>query len=110
MDVCTLYGVDSIIHYPYGVLECSYIEPKQLTFLRARREELLEILRPQILNIVEAWQYPDNNLKTAIGMRDGNPYERLYEWTMKYNEFNKMDWTKDWEENVKSLRNIKPKL
>jgi len=68
------------------------------------------MLQLNILGVVEGFGFPDNSLKTAIGQRDGNAYEKLYEWSTKYNDFNKVDWSKDWEQNVKSLRGIKPKL
>lgn len=108
-NLCTLYGIEQLLKHPLGLIESGYIESKQFTMLRERKEELLTLIRPYALNLVEGFDIPDNSLKTAIGARDGKPYETLWEWVNKYNEFNKIDWTKHWEEDIKALRKITPK-
>lgn len=110
LNLCCLYGVDQILKYPQGVIESSYLEGKQLTMLRERREQLYELIRPYALGLIEGFRYTDNSLKTAIGTYDGKAYENLIEWVNKYNSVNTYDWKQDWEENVKALRTMKPKL
>lgn len=108
-NLCALYGVNQLLKNPLGLIESGYLEPKQFTMLRERKEELLALIRPYALNLVEGFDFPDNTLKTAIGRSDGKPYETLWEWVNKYNDFNKKDWTQHWEEDIKSLRKITPK-
>ena len=52
------------------------------------REVLLEEIRPDALTLVEAFEYSDNTLMSAIGRSDGRPYEHLMEWFRKSNDVN----------------------
>jgi len=111
--LCTLYGVDKLLTHPLGLFESEFMTPKQVTLLGERKETLLEELRPDVIGIVDAFGYPDNTLRSALGVYDGNVYETLMKYVRENNEFNKHDWTETFEKYIKKIRTIEwplPKL
>jgi hypothetical protein len=48
----------------------------------------MEELRPESLSLVEAFGYDDNILLSAIGRKDGKPYETLLDWAKNKNTLN----------------------
>ena len=54
--------------------------------LKSARDELfklLDLLRPDAVNLVDSFDFPDNILCSTIGRKDGNIYEALVESTWK---------------------------
>lgn len=45
--------------------------------------ELLDSIRPNAVSLVDAWDFSDNELQSAIGRADGNVYEALYDYAKK---------------------------
>lgn len=45
-------------------------------------------MRPDALTLMEAFDYDDNILMSAIGTSDGKAYENLIGWAKKYNPLN----------------------
>ncbi len=45
-------------------------------------------IRPDALALVEAFQYSDNTLHSAIGRADGKAYETLLNWARNSNDVN----------------------
>lgn len=45
--------------------------------------EMLAVLRPNAVALVDAFDFHDLVLNSALGCYDGNVYERLYEWAQK---------------------------
>jgi len=111
--LCALYGIEKLLANPLGLAESGYLNSNQVRMLRERKLELLEEIRKDAIGLVDAFDYPDNTLQSALGVYDGNVYETLMDWVKKYNDFNKHDWTDTWEKDIKALRYIqrpKPKL
>lgn len=52
----------------------------QLSLLRNRRVDLLAELRPNAVALVDAFDYPDRLLNSALGRYDGQVYDALYEY------------------------------
>lgn len=69
-----LYAVDKISDYSLSFFETGVLGSTSLSTYRTIREELLTKLRPNALAIVEAFDYSDNTLHTAIGRKDGQAY------------------------------------
>ena len=68
-------------------------------------------MRPDALSIVEAFQYDDNTLHSAIGCEDGKVYERLLDWSKNHNIVNKEETRKEIIEEIKKAKSLlKPKL
>ena len=49
---------------------------------------MLAKIRPNALTIVEAFDYSDGNLHSAIGRRDGKAYWTLLDWAKNKNDVN----------------------
>lgn len=58
-------------------LSSGYLSPKQHELLRNRVHALLAELRPQAVNLVDAFGIPDFQLNSALGRFDGNVYPNL---------------------------------
>ena len=56
-----------------------------------------EIIRPQILNLAEAFDFTDSNLNSTIGHSDGRVYERLYDAALS-SPLNRKDKYKGFDE------------
>ena len=111
--LCALYAVDKLIKYPQGLFESGYIQPEQFKLLKKKKSMLLGEVRPNAIGLVDAFEYPDNTVRSAIGSYDGDVYENLWKWVHTHNEFNKVDLTETWQKYVKALRYVKrptPKL
>ena len=51
----------------------------QAGFISEAVRRLLRLVRPNAVALVDAFEYPDNVLNSAIGRHDGRVYEALYE-------------------------------
>ncbi|KAG0230854.1 Peroxisomal acyl-coenzyme A oxidase 1 [Actinomortierella wolfii] len=57
-----------------------YISPAQAAWCKERRQELVDSLRYDLIGLVDAFDFSDNQLNSAIGRYDGRVYESQYEW------------------------------
>lgn len=64
-----------------GFVEDGYINAQHLATIRETVHGLLSNLLPDLISLGDAWDFTDPSLGSAIGMYDGNMYERLMAWT-----------------------------
>ncbi|KAF9978744.1 Peroxisomal acyl-coenzyme A oxidase 1 [Actinomortierella ambigua] len=57
-----------------------YLSPAQASWCKDRRQELVDALRHDLIGLVDAFDFSDNQLNSAIGRYDGRVYESQYEW------------------------------
>ncbi|KAF2802696.1 acyl-CoA oxidase [Mytilinidion resinicola] len=62
-------------------IEDGYLSLSQLSTIRDLVNSLLDKLKPEIVALTDAWDFTDASLCSAIGMKDGNAYETLMNWT-----------------------------
>jgi acyl-CoA oxidase len=62
----------------------------QRAAVRAAVRHLLEVLRPDIIALTDAWEFPDNTLNSALGRHDGDVYTSLYN-AAKASPLNRVD-------------------
>lgn len=62
-------------------LDDNYLTSKQLDDVRDLINHHLTHLLPEAIGLTDAWDFSDASLASAIGMKDGNVYERLMGWT-----------------------------
>ena len=74
-NLLNLYGAHEVLENPTSLFESGYITPKSLTALKAFYKETLTLIRPQALNLVEAFDHHDNVLNSTIGNYYGDIYE-----------------------------------
>lgn len=55
----------------------------QILQVSVRIKELLSQLRPNAVALVDAFDFPDQMLKSVLGRYDGNVYENLFEWARR---------------------------
>lgn len=55
----------------------------QITQVNQRVLELLAVIRPNAVALVDAFDYKDITLGSVLGRYDGNVYENLFEWAKK---------------------------
>ena len=55
----------------------------QITQVNQRIKELLTVIRPDAVALVDAFDFQDVTLGSVLGRYDGNVYENLFEWAKK---------------------------
>jgi len=81
--VPTLFALATITFF-VGALACAedgFLSLAQLDAMRDLVGELLDRLLPDLCGLTDAWDFTDAGLGSAIGMRDGDVYNRLLCWT-----------------------------
>lgn len=48
--------------------------------MMTRRAQLLKMLRPNAVTLVDAYDYPDRLLNSCLGRYDGQVYDALYDY------------------------------
>jgi hypothetical protein len=61
-------------------LESGYVTGTQAGLVRAAVRALLAEVRPDAVALVDAWNFSDHVLGSALGRRDGNVYQALFDW------------------------------
>lgn len=64
----------------------------QITQAHQRVKELLAVIRPEAVALVDAFDYRDMSLGSVLGRYDGNVYENMFEWA-KNSPMNKTEVT-----------------
>ena len=62
------------------ILQSNTLTSDQMSCLLSRRVELLQLLRPNAIALVDSFDYPDRILNSCLGRYDGQVYEALYEY------------------------------
>jgi len=60
-----------------------YLNAAQTTFLRKAIRQLLDEVRPNAVGLVDAFDFSDQVLQSAIGKYDGKVYEKLLQWVQR---------------------------
>uniref|UniRef100_UPI00398EDA9D peroxisomal acyl-coenzyme A oxidase 2-like n=1 Tax=Pristiophorus japonicus TaxID=55135 RepID=UPI00398EDA9D len=81
--LCDLYALTGILVNAGDFLYDGYMTGKQLDLVNASQLDLLALVRKDAVSIVDAFDYPDQQLNSAIGNYDGHAYQRLFEWAQK---------------------------
>jgi len=82
-DLCDLFALYYIERNVGDFMEDHYFEPKHTKLIRTGVYSLLDRIRPNAVAIVDAFNFPDWSLNSALGRYDGKVYEALYESTTK---------------------------
>ena len=86
--VCSLFA---LIHIQENLGDWfDYLQSSQIQWIKAATRNLLSLLRPDVIGLTDAFEFPDNVLNSAIGRHDGKVYESLYA-AAKSSELNKKD-------------------
>ncbi|CAG8692912.1 6624_t:CDS:1, partial [Scutellospora calospora] len=75
-----LYFINTVLNQSGDFLVDGYYTPYHISLLKQGQKKLLNIIRPEAIGLVDAWEFSDNDLNSALGREDGNVYKALYEW------------------------------
>ncbi|KAF9165664.1 Peroxisomal acyl-coenzyme A oxidase 1 [Actinomortierella ambigua] len=75
-----LHGLHRLLERVGDFVLDGYLSPAQATWCKERRQELVDALRYDLIGLVDAFDFSDNQLNSAIGRFDGRVYESQYEW------------------------------
>lgn len=73
-------------------LQENILTDSQVTQVHQRIKELLTVIRPDAVTLVDAFDFQDVSLGSVLGRYDGNVYENLFEWA-KTSPLNKAEVT-----------------
>ncbi|XP_030062522.1 peroxisomal acyl-coenzyme A oxidase 2 [Microcaecilia unicolor] len=81
--LCHLFALHWIRTNAGSFLHDEYISGNQLDMVTASYLDLLLLLRKEAVILVDAFDYTDEQLNSALGSYDGQVYQRLFEWAQK---------------------------
>lgn len=70
-----IYCLDTIIKDGHALGISGHLKPEHFRMIHELVYEEYKTIRPQMLNIIEAFELNDNILNSSIGSYDGNIYE-----------------------------------
>uniref|UniRef100_A0A8B9QWM8 Acyl-coenzyme A oxidase n=1 Tax=Anas platyrhynchos TaxID=8839 RepID=A0A8B9QWM8_ANAPL len=81
--LCDLFALHGIFSNAGLFLHDGYISGAQMDMITASYLDLLGVIRKDAVPLVDAFDFTDKSLNSALGSYDGNIYQRLYEWAQK---------------------------
>uniref|UniRef100_A0A8D0DV59 Acyl-coenzyme A oxidase n=1 Tax=Salvator merianae TaxID=96440 RepID=A0A8D0DV59_SALMN len=81
--LCDLFALHGIFSNTGGFVQDGYLSQEQVDMVTESYLDLLTIIRKHAVPLVDAFDFTDTNLNSALGSYDGQAYQRLYEWAKK---------------------------
>ncbi|XP_009073492.1 PREDICTED: peroxisomal acyl-coenzyme A oxidase 2 [Acanthisitta chloris] len=81
--LCDLFALHGIFSNTGAFLHDGYISAAQMDMVTSSYLDLLAIIRKDAVPLVDAFDFTDKSLNSALGSYDGQVYQRLYEWAQK---------------------------
>jgi acyl-CoA oxidase len=82
--LAAIYGLKSVLEFSAVLVEHGYVTPAHLTAAQDALETLYVAVRPDMLGLIEAFDWDDSTLNSALGRKDGDVYNTLMEWALLY--------------------------
>ncbi|XP_069809763.1 peroxisomal acyl-coenzyme A oxidase 1 isoform X1 [Dendropsophus ebraccatus] len=82
-SLCLLYTLHGISRNTGDFLQAGLLTTSQLDQVQQRIKDLLAVIRPNAIALVDAFDYTDTQLGSVLGRYDGNVYENMFEWAKK---------------------------
>eukprot|EP00117_Sycon_ciliatum_P017367 scpid48242/ scgid1664/ Peroxisomal acyl-coenzyme A oxidase 1; Palmitoyl-CoA oxidase len=101
-----LYGLWRIEENTMFFMETGTLTPGNVQSAREHISELLALLRPDVVSLVDAFDHPDEVLHSALGAYDGDVYKRMYDYA-KREPLNKTEVADGIHEYLKPLMKSK---
>ncbi|RLN51982.1 hypothetical protein BBJ29_010022, partial [Phytophthora kernoviae] len=77
--LCQLFVLTQLEANAGEFMESGCVFPNEMPLIRANIEELLVLIRPHAVTLVDGFNFSDHLLNSTLGRYDGNVYEALYE-------------------------------
>ncbi|KFO80649.1 Peroxisomal acyl-coenzyme A oxidase 2, partial [Cuculus canorus] len=81
--LCDLFALHGIFSNAGLFLHDGYLSGAQMDMVTASYLDLLAVIRKDAVPLVDAFDFTDKSLNSALGSYDGQAYQRLYEWAQK---------------------------
>ncbi|XP_013804327.2 peroxisomal acyl-coenzyme A oxidase 2 [Apteryx mantelli] len=81
--LCDLFALHGIFSNAGDFLYDGYLSGAQMDLVTASYLDLLAVIRMDAVPLVDAFDFTDKSLNSALGSYDGQVYHRLYEWAQK---------------------------
>uniref|UniRef100_A0A8C6YN89 Acyl-coenzyme A oxidase n=1 Tax=Naja naja TaxID=35670 RepID=A0A8C6YN89_NAJNA len=82
-NLCLLYALCGIIKNSGDFLQGGILTEAHLIQVNMRIKELLALIRPNAVALVDSFDFCDSMLRSVLGRYDGNIYENMFEWSKK---------------------------
>ncbi|CAG8570219.1 9624_t:CDS:10 [Acaulospora morrowiae] len=79
-NLVDLFFVDTVLIQSGDFLMAGYYDSNHIKLLQRTQKQLLRKIRPDAIGLVDAWEFSDNCLNSALGRSDGDVYETMYNW------------------------------
>lgn len=78
--------MSSLIHSIFLTfrLQNGYLSSYQYELIVSRFYRTLDTIRPNAIGLVDAFDFRDRELRSALGRYDGNVYANLLDWAQRY--------------------------
>ncbi|KAG4056519.1 hypothetical protein JG687_00003295 [Phytophthora cactorum] len=77
--LCKIFALTQLEATAGEFMESGCVFPSEMPIIRANIEELLKLIRPHAVALVDGFNFSDHMLNSTLGRYDGNVYEALYE-------------------------------
>ncbi|XP_042303823.1 peroxisomal acyl-coenzyme A oxidase 2-like [Sceloporus undulatus] len=81
--LCDLFALHGMYLNMGDFMQDGYLSTEQTAMVTESYLELLPVIRKDAVPLVDAFDFSDASLNSALGSYDGRVYERLYEWAKK---------------------------
>ncbi|XP_020014929.2 peroxisomal acyl-coenzyme A oxidase 1 isoform X1 [Castor canadensis] len=102
-NLCVLYSLYGISQKAGDFLQGNIMTGSQIAQVNQRILELLTVIRPNAVALVDAFDFKDATLGSVLGRYDGNVYENLFEWAKK-SPLNKTEVHRSYYKHLKPLQ------
>ncbi|VFV45951.1 peroxisomal acyl-coenzyme a oxidase [Lynx pardinus] len=102
-NLCLLYCLYGVSQKAGDFLQGGIMTESQITQVNQRIKELLTVIRPDAVALVDAFDFQDVTLGSVLGRYDGNVYENLFEWAKK-SPLNKAEVHESYHKYLKPLQ------
>ncbi|CAH1773979.1 unnamed protein product [Owenia fusiformis] len=82
-NLCDLYACYGIAENSGDFLQGEHLSAKQISDVRAKMLDLLAVIRPDAVSLVDAFDFHDRLLGSVLGRYDGQVYENLYKYALE---------------------------
>lgn len=102
-SLCLLYALYGISKNTGDFLQAGILTSPLLDYVELRVKDLLAVIRPNAVALVDAFDYSDTQLSSVLGRYDGNVYENMFEWAKK-SPLNKTEVHESFHKYLKPLQ------
>ncbi|XP_039182538.1 peroxisomal acyl-coenzyme A oxidase 2 [Crotalus tigris] len=82
-NLCDLFALHGIFSNAGDFMQDAYFSTEQIDRVTETYLDLLAVIRKDAVPLVDAFDFSDACLNSALGSYDGHAYQRLYEWAKK---------------------------